>query len=407
MEGFLCPTFGLGGVCQTRGRKRNKNKNVSKAERLKRRQLKEEREAEKKRFNFMERIQMRNAQGSSSISLKDIGRYDAVKLEEEAKKNDDQLQLMPIFGICTTEHMHSQFLPLATALAYIRRTHSPSIYGKSDPLLQLRIELNMSTEKATKFVPDSRQLIVLPHPFKHSEKRTILAFAGTKELQSEVMTQGADVALGPEMIKKILKGHFIMDDYDFCIAHDDMARHILPLRGVIKTRFPTKINGGIGEDLVGILHNFLSGVNLVVRRDAVNKEWGLCEPLVGRLNMPDEHIEDNVEVIVDALCKQRKAVLGSFINRACLITVPAGPQQSFFPIDVSPWEPLATEEELEKFEQSKKKKDQKKTKKKKAADDDEEEEGEGEDEEKTEEDGIERLFPNLDKIDEKTLLKLM
>ncbi|KAL3097937.1 hypothetical protein niasHS_000672 [Heterodera schachtii] len=395
---FLCPPNGLGGLCQTRGRKRFRNQNMSKAEKLRRKNIKEEREAERKRYSFMERIKIRNEQRKKSISLQGIGRYD----ETEAKKIAEQEETKPIFGIYTAQQMHTQFLPLATALSYIRQYHSPSVYGKSDELLQLRIELNMTTEKATKFVSDSRQLVVLPHPFQHSEKRTILAFAGTKEAQQEVMLNGADIAIGPEMVKKILKGQFNMDDYDFCIAHTDMARHILPLRGVIKTRFPTKINGGIGDDLNEILESFLSGINLTVRRDPTNKEWGLSEPLIGRLSMSDEQIEENVAVIVDILCKMRKAVLGPFINRASLITASAGPQQSFFPVDVSPWEALPTEEEIEKHEKTKRKKDQKKMKKKKETDELEEEEDE---EEEAEEDG--RIFPNLDRIDQKILMKLM
>lgn len=36
---------------------------------------------------------------------------------------------------------------------------------------------------------------------------------------------------------------FRIDDYDFCVAHTDMASTILPLRGILKSRFPNKING--------------------------------------------------------------------------------------------------------------------------------------------------------------------
>lgn len=42
---------------------------------------------------------------------------------------------------------------------------------------------------------------------------------------------------------QIIKGMFRIDDYDFCVAHTDMASSILPLRGILRSRFPNKING--------------------------------------------------------------------------------------------------------------------------------------------------------------------
>lgn len=42
---------------------------------------------------------------------------------------------------------------------------------------------------------------------------------------------------------QIIKGQFRTDDYDFCVAHVDMASYILPLRGILRTKFPTRFNG--------------------------------------------------------------------------------------------------------------------------------------------------------------------
>lgn len=80
-----------------------------------------------------------------------------------------------------------------------------------------------------------------------------------------------------------MKGKFVIDDYDFCIAHQDMVSAILPLRGVLKTRFPTKLNGGIGTDLAEILKNFLTAVSVVVKPNLAYPQWGLCEPIIGKV----------------------------------------------------------------------------------------------------------------------------
>lgn len=92
-------------------------------------------------------------------------------------------------------------------------------------------------------VSDSNELVVIPHPFAHKEKRAILAFVEGKILQDEAVMAGADIAVGRDMIKKILKGQFMIDDYDFCVAHTNMIGEIPTLRGILRHRFPTKING--------------------------------------------------------------------------------------------------------------------------------------------------------------------
>lgn len=91
----------------------------------------------------------------------------------------------------------------------------------------------------------SSEIVPIPFPFKHKEKRTILAFVADPALQELAIEAGAEISLGPDVIKKIIKGQFRIDDYDFCVAHTDMGSSILPLRGILRSRFPTRINGNI------------------------------------------------------------------------------------------------------------------------------------------------------------------
>lgn len=92
-------------------------------------------------------------------------------------------------------------------------------------------------------VSATSEIVPIPYPFKINEKRTILAFAASPQLQELAVESGAEIAFGPDIVKKIIKGQFRIDDYDFCVSHTDMGSSILPLRGVLKTRFPTRING--------------------------------------------------------------------------------------------------------------------------------------------------------------------
>jgi hypothetical protein len=71
---------------------------------------------------------------------------------------------------------------------------------------------------------------------------------------------------------------YILSSVDYIQAHE-----ILPLRGVLKTRFPTKINGAIGPDTTALLTKFLAGVNLKIKPNLANQQHGTCDLLIGRV----------------------------------------------------------------------------------------------------------------------------
>lgn len=226
-----------------------------------------------------------------------------------------------------------------------RELQSPSIYNNPNAPIRLRLELNMTTERQTKMVTGSDEIVPVPHPFNHNEKRTILAFANDVKLQELAVESGAEMALGQDTIKKIIKGQFRTDDYDFCVSHSDMGSSILPLRGILKMRFPTRANGGLGENLPELIEKFKNGVKLNIKGDPVYPIWGLSDCVVGRLSMPNEHIEANIATVIAAACAHRNPALGSFVNRALLMTIPG---EENYAIDVKPWIPIPTEEEIEK-----------------------------------------------------------
>lgn len=45
------------------------------------------------------------------------------------------------------------------------------------------------------------------------------------------------------ILVQILKGEFRTEDYDFCVAHSDMEKALVPLKSVLKSRYPTWDNG--------------------------------------------------------------------------------------------------------------------------------------------------------------------
>lgn len=61
--------------------------------------------------------------------------------------------------------------------------------------------------------------------------------------------------------------------------------------------------------------------------------------------MMDQHIEENIAKILEAVCNHRNPALGQFINRVTMTSIPS---KIFIPINVDKYLPAPTEEELEK-----------------------------------------------------------
>ncbi|VDN08003.1 unnamed protein product [Thelazia callipaeda] len=333
------------GLQQHRGRKRNLKRGLTKQERQERRLKREAKEAERKKYSFMQRIKISRMRNMTSISEQFPGRLDAGK---EAHLPDK-----PTTNIFIRSAYKTQYYSVSEALQMHREMQQPSIYNNPNARVRLRMELNMATEKKTKMVADSEEVVPIPYPFKHNEKRTILAFASEQRNRDAAVEAGAEIALGPDMIKKIIKGMFRIDDYDFCVAHTDMASSILPLRGLLKSRFPNRINGGLSDDFQESVGKFRDGVKLTIRGDPVIPIWGLCDTVVGRLSMTDEELEANIASVIGALCKHRNPALGPFINRALLMVLPG---DAHFALNVNPFLPVPTEQEIERIEKRTRKK---------------------------------------------------
>uniref|UniRef100_A0A915DTN0 Ribosomal protein L1 n=1 Tax=Ditylenchus dipsaci TaxID=166011 RepID=A0A915DTN0_9BILA len=332
-------------VDQVRWRKRGLNKPLSKQQKALRRQAREEKEAKRKEFTFIERCVRRRKSNLTSISFQGPGRFDA---EEEAKSKED-----PVLDVFVQADHRTQFHSMpsdpspATVTSYVQ---------SSKCSVKLRIELNMTTEKATKMIPSSEEIVPVPFPFKHNEKRTILAFAGTKQKQEEALEAGAEVALGADMIKKVLKGQFNVGDFDFCVATTDMASSLASLRGILKSRCPTRQNGGLDDNLTETIKKFSCGVKLTIKSDPVYPQFGICEIVVGLLDMPDEELEANISALLRALCSHRNSALGHFVNRTVMTVLPLS---SYYAVDVTNYVPKASQADVEKLEarKNRKKKD--------------------------------------------------
>lgn len=84
-----------------------------------------------------------------------------------------------------------------------RELHHPSMLNMPSAPLNVRLEIDLATDKKNKFVDKYNKIIQLPHPYDHGEDRTILAFCQTNEMMEEARNAGAMLVGGKDVIKSI------------------------------------------------------------------------------------------------------------------------------------------------------------------------------------------------------------
>lgn len=84
-----------------------------------------------------------------------------------------------------------------------KELHHPSMMNIPDAPLNVRMEMDLTTDKRNKFVDKYHKIIELPHPYDHGEDRTILAFCQNPQMMEEARNAGAMLVGGKDVIKSI------------------------------------------------------------------------------------------------------------------------------------------------------------------------------------------------------------
>lgn len=128
------------------------------------------------------------------------------------------------------------------------------------------------------------KLVSIPHKFDHGEERSVVAFTKDADLQLAAKNTGATLAGGVELIKEIQNGNILMQDIQYCIAHPNILPELVPLRGLLKKKFPNPKNGTLDQDVVGAVERFLNGITCSAAKDEYEKDFGLIEVIIGTVS---------------------------------------------------------------------------------------------------------------------------
>lgn len=222
------------------------------------------------------------------------------------------------------ERYHSwRRLPVSEALDCLREHYDPTMLNNPDGIVFARVEFNLSAVKKDKYMDAFSKMVPLYHPFERGvEEKTIMVFSKNEESLKLARDAGAERAGGIDLIEDIAKGKIEVIDYDFFIAHDDIAMELKPLLGILREKFPKKLLGTVGTDMEKMVKTFANGQMVEVKKPKStlgyndDPTFGYCEAMIGRLGMPVAEIQVNFTTLLENLRENAPKKSGEFITRA-------------------------------------------------------------------------------------------
>ncbi|XP_013164080.1 PREDICTED: 50S ribosomal protein L1 [Papilio xuthus] len=204
-----------------------------------------------------------------------------------------------------------------------QETHHPTMYNLPDALVFAKVEMNMEAVKKNRYMDSFTRLTLLPHSFPRDEERTILAFCKGPELIKQALEAGATTVGANEIVKKIQDGEVKLADYDFVIAHPSMITELVPIRGLMKRRFPNVRNGTLDPNICDLVKKFSAGIQYRVTKDETQENFGSVEVPVGRLNMEAKQVAENIDALLKDVQSARPKRDGLFITRCFIVSPPS------------------------------------------------------------------------------------
>lgn len=205
------------------------------------------------------------------------------------------------------------------------------MYNEPNAPIFAYIEMNMQGEKATRFVENFNRMAPIQYKFDHGQERTILVFAKGPENLEIAKTAGATLMGGPEIVKDIQNGDLHLAEYQYIVAHTNMLADLLPIRGLMKKKFPYPKNGTLGTDLKEMITNFMNGIQYSAMKDEHQKNFGTITTKIGTLDMDPTHLEANLVAVLKDIDTMRPKRDGKFITRVLLKSPPSSEQLKIDP----------------------------------------------------------------------------
>lgn len=256
--------------------------------------------------------------------------YSRLNVDTANKHVDDSWKAIPLDDVYVGKYYRWRVYSVQEAIDYHRETHHPTVYNVPNAQLIAHVELNMKGDKGTKMVENFHRMAPVKHKFAHGEERSILVLAKGQEFVEIARNAGAAHVGGPELVKDIQNGDIVLSDYQHIIAHPNILPELVPVRGLMKKKFPNPKAGTLGVDIENLVQRFLNGIQYSGMKDEHQNDFGLVTAAIGTLEMDSKHLEENLVSLLQDIDLLRPKRAGNFITRV-LLKSPPSPEQ--FKID--------------------------------------------------------------------------
>ena len=169
-----------------------------------------------------------------------------------------------------------------------------TIKNKKSAKFTESIEAHFKVRPSKEGKQDLRFLCKLPH--LAGDGLTIVALTSKVETAKKA---GAKYAGGEELVEKIKKGKV---DFDIIVAEPKMMGFLKPLAKDLGRagKMPTEKAGTLNDDVVSAIAEIKNG-----RREIRSDEQGGVHILIGKMDISDEEIMENIEEIKKAIASHR------------------------------------------------------------------------------------------------------
>ncbi|KAJ9581903.1 hypothetical protein L9F63_003762 [Diploptera punctata] len=210
----------------------------------------------------------------------------------------------------------------ADAIECHRESSHPTVINRPNNEIYANIELDMRAVKANRFLDPFTRVVSTPHPFINDGPRPVLAFCKTHELQRSALEAGATVAGDTDLIKSIQTGDLNVDDFKFVIAHPNIITELLPVRGLMKKKFPNPKYGTLGPNIAELVAKYSFGMEYTANVSVNLNDFGWIFAAFGKLDMETSHLEENFTTLIEDVNAMRPKREGPFITKCCLVSLP-------------------------------------------------------------------------------------
>ncbi|KAG5671742.1 hypothetical protein PVAND_001922 [Polypedilum vanderplanki] len=254
------------------------------------------------------------------------------------KHQDDSWKQIPQDDVYIQKYYQYRTFTVEDAIKCHQETHHPTMYNVPNAPILAEIEINMQGEKITRFVDNFHRMAPINYKFNHGEERTVLAFAKGQEYIDIAKKAGATLAGDGGLVKSIQNGDLSFNDFQFIVAHSNILHEIMPIRGLLKRRFPNPKNGTLGTDLEEMVQKFLNGITYSVKKDENQQNFANLTAQFGTLDMDVKHLEDNLASLLQDINKMRPKREGKFITRVYINSPPSSEKLKINPFVYVPEE---------------------------------------------------------------------